>query len=118
MLRMIEEKTGGRAIVCSAQRTLFAFRQLAQVFGAIFKFREMVEKNEFDFSDGAVPLFSHKQFRHATQIFAVALVHLFSKNKRDEIGILLDRPRFTQIAQLRAVISLAGFGSAAQLREN
>ena len=70
---------------------LIAFRRLAQIFGAIFKFGEMVQKNEIDFPDGAIPLFGYKQLRHAAQIFAVALVHFFSKNKRDEIGILLNR---------------------------
>ncbi len=88
---------------------------LAQILGAVLKLGEVMQKYQIYFSDGPVALLGDDQLRHPAQIFAVPLVHLFAEDESHQVGILLDRARFAQIAQLRPVIALARLGRAAQL---
>ena len=49
-------------------------RLVAQVFGAVLKFGQAVEKHQIDFADGTVALLGHKQLRQTTQVLAIAPV--------------------------------------------
>src|SRR5947209_7883449 len=97
---------------CVAACAYSSFRRLAQILGAVLKFGEVMQKYQVYFSDWAVALFGDEQFRHPAQIFAVALINLFAEDERHQVGILLDRARFAQIAQLRTMIALARLGRA------
>src|SRR5579859_3561583 len=77
---------------------LLGFRSFAQILGAVLKLGQMMEKYQVYFSDGAVALLGDDQFGHPAQIFAVALINLFAEDERHQVGVLLDRSRFAQVA--------------------
>src|SRR5207249_10363945 len=77
------QQTSGRQQARPARRCVSVIlRLVAQVFGAVLKFGQAVEKYQIDFADGTVALLGHEQLRQTTQILAVAPVNLFTKDKR------------------------------------
>ena len=68
-----------------------------------------MQEDQVHGADGAVALFGDDQLGEAAEIFAVAIVDFFAEDEADHIGVLLDRARFAKVAELRAVIALAGF---------
>ena len=72
-----------------------------------------MEVNQIDGPHGTVALFGDNQLGEAAEIFAFAMINFFAENEADDVCVLLDRPRLAKIAQLRAVIALAGFDRAA-----
>ena len=89
-----------------------------EVFGWVFELGVLVEEHEGDFAGGAVSLLGEDQLGLSAQVFAVALVDFGAEDEGDKVGVLLDGSRFTEVAQLRAVIAETLLGGAAQLREN
>src|ERR1035441_5627974 len=68
--------------------------------------------------NGPVALLGNNDFGAALQVGVVLLVELFAEDEHDHIGVLLNRPRFAQIGELRPVIPAPAFGSAAKLRQS
>src|ERR1051326_5337460 len=93
-------------------------RQLAGILRAIFKLGLRVQEHQIHGAHRAVALFGNDQLGESLQILAVAVVHLFTEDEADQIGVLLDRAGFAEVAQLGPVIALARLDGAAQLREH
>ena len=77
-----------------------------------------MEEHQIDFPDRPVALLGQNQLGYSPQIFAVAFINFLAKNEAHQVGVLLDRSRFAQIAQLRPMIALSRLGRAAQLRQH
>ena len=53
----------------------------------------------------AVALFGDDDLGLAFEVGIVVLVHLFAEDERDEVGVLLDGARLSEIRELRTIIS-------------
>jgi hypothetical protein len=83
------------------------------VFGEVLELDVFVKESELDLAGGAVSLLGYDQLRKTVKIGPIVLVDLFPEDKRHDVGVLLDGPTLTQVAQLRTVVSRAGLGRAA-----
>src|SRR5438067_10110294 len=70
-----------------------------------FKPRGTLQKCQLDGSRGAITLLPDDQFGHPIELWIVRLVNLFAKDKRNHVGILLDRSGFPKVSQLRAMVA-------------
>ena len=86
---------------------------IAHVFSQVSKLGELVDEGEIYLANRAITLLGNDQFRPPLKVFSIRLVHFFPKQKAHHIGVLLDRTRFAQVAQLRPVISGTVLSSAA-----
>src|SRR5579863_4013427 len=77
----------------------------------------VLEERQPDPARRPIALLGNDQLSLALQIGIVLFVDLFAKNKGHHVGVLLNRPRFTQICKLRAMIAAPAFGCTAQLRK-
>jgi len=72
-----------------------------------------VQKRKIELADRPVALLGNDDLGQTLELEVVRLIDLFAENKHDDVGILLNRPRFTQIGELRPVVAAPAFGSAA-----
>ncbi len=73
----------------------------------------MLQESQGHGADGAVTLLGDEEFGAAFALFFLLVVVgivFFAPKKADEIGVLLDGAGFTQIAQARAALAVAGAG--------
>jgi len=77
-----------------------------------------VQEDQIHGADRAVALLGEDQLRQAAKVLAIAVINLLAEDEPDQIGILLDGSRFTQVAELWTVIALSRLHGAAQLRED
>src|SRR3989442_11402904 len=77
-----------------------------------FKAGKFAQKRKLYSAGGTIALLCNDQFGKAG-IFVRRFVNFFAVDEHDQIRILLDRAGFTQIRELRFVVALALFGSAA-----
>src|SRR6516164_10845381 len=96
-------------------------------FGKVFEFRRFRIKTKLDSADRAVPLFGDNNLAKAVRgvkflvpflILVICLfitvvrtwrlpssqVIFFPEDEHDDVGILLDRPRFAQVSKHRSLI--------------
>lgn len=73
--------------------------------GEGFKPCGTLEKSHFHRAGRAIPLFANDDFRDSIERWIVGFVDFFPKDEGDDIGVLLDRARFPQVCQLRAMIT-------------
>ena len=74
----------------------------------VFEAREFVQPGELDVAGRAVALLADHQVGlalHALAVFFVRLVVLFAVDEHHHVGVLLDRARFAQMAELRLVVA-------------
>ena len=86
---------------------------------AVFEAREFVQPGELDVAGGAVALLADQEVGlafHALAVFFVRLIELFAVDEHHDVGVLLDRARLAQVAELRLVVA-RGFDLAIELGE-
>ena len=97
---------------CSEGRFFFAF-PISDVFGEVLELNIFVKESKLNLAGGAVSLLGYDQLRKTVKVGPIVLVDLFPEDERHHLGVLLDRPALTQVAQLRTVVSRTGLGRAA-----
>src|SRR3954468_4441154 len=83
----------------------------------VFEPRELVEERQLDAADRPVAVFADDHFGHAL-LFGLGLflvVDLGAIDEHDQVGVLFERARFSEIRELRTMIR-ARLRRAAQLR--
>jgi hypothetical protein len=90
--------------IVDSRGSLFG-RKIAQIFGPVFELRQRVKEDHVDLPDWAVALFGENQLRQAAQIFAVAFIYFFAKNKANEVGILLNRVVYDEVSGNEVVMA-------------
>ncbi len=65
--------------------------------------RDVLQEREFDHPSRAVALFGHDHLSHAP-VGAVPVVQLVAVQEANDVGVCLERPRFSQVGQVRALV--------------
>src|SRR5260221_1382569 len=77
----------------------------------------IVQKGQIELADRTVALLGDDDFGTAFEVWVILLVDLLAKDKHNNVGVLLNRPGFAQIGELRPVVAAPAFGSTAELRQ-
>src|SRR5262249_44734525 len=88
--------------------------------GEVLEAGELAGRCELDDADRTVALLADDELGHAVSIsmrLPLLGVHVFPVDEHDHVGILLERTRFPQVRELRAVVR-ARLGCAAELGEH
>ena len=92
-------------------------RHVAKIFGAIFKLRHRVQEDQIYFPTGPLRCLARSVPRRRAGL-RDPLVDFLAEDEAHQVGILLDRTRFAEIAELRPMIAHPGLRRAAQLRKH
>src|SRR6185369_13610971 len=97
-----------------ALRTIEAAQILTERFAfKVGKLGKLIEEGEIDCVGWAVALFRNDQLGNVLVLIA-AVIDLFTINESNEIGVLFDGARLTQVGKLRTMVG-AVFRRAGQL---
>ena len=79
------------------------FVELVTARGQIVEARVLADKRQLDRTNRAITLLADDDLGDAL-VFGIRVIDLIAVNKHDDVGVLLDRPGFTQVGVHRALV--------------
>src|SRR5580704_6712449 len=78
-------------------RLVIAFQEVGKAGG-------IVQEGEVELANRPIALLGDDDFRPALEVGVVLLVDFLTKDKHNNVGILLDRSGFPEVGELRTVV--------------